>query len=97
MIAIVPAGAGTGQVFWDKDKQCVQVRVEDRGEGIAVENLPQATLKRGYSTKSTLGHGMKMMLQTAGCLWLLTGPTGTIVVLEQDASPPDKDDVSGWL
>ena len=97
MNAVVHAGAGTGQVFWDKETQCVQVRVEDQGEGIAVENLPQATLKRGYSTKSTLGHGMKMILQTAGCLWLLTGPTGTIVVLEQDAHPSKDDDVSGWL
>ncbi len=97
MNAVVHAGAGTGQVFWDKEKERVQVRVEDQGEGIAVENLPQATLKRGYSTKSTLGHGMKMILQTAGCLWLLTGPTGTVVVLEQDAASRDNDDVSGWL
>ncbi len=96
MNAIVHAGAGTGQVLWDTGRQCVQVRIEDQGEGIAVENLPQATLKRGYSTKSTLGHGMKMILQTAGCLWLLTGPTGTTVVLEQDAHPTE-DDVSGWL
>lgn len=97
MNAVVHAGVGTGQVFWDKEKQSVQVRVEDQGEGITVENLPRATLKRGYSTKSTLGHGMKMILQTAGCLWLLTGPTGTVVVLEQDAHPSSSDDVSGWL
>ncbi len=97
MNAVVHAGSGTGQVFWDKERQCVQVRVEDQGEGIAVENLPQATLRRGYSTKSTLGHGMKMILQTAGCLRLLTGPTGTIVVLEQDAEPSGDTDVSGWL
>ncbi len=96
MNAVVHAGAGTGQVFWDTEQRCVHVRVEDQGEGITVENLPQATLKRGYSTKSTLGHGMKMILQTAGCLWLLTGPTGTTVVLEQDAAPSEAD-VSGWL
>lgn len=97
MNAIVHAGAGIAQVFWDKEKQRVQVRVEDQGSGISVENLPQATLKRGYSTKSTLGHGMKMILQTAGCLWLLTGPTGTTVVLEQDSASSDYQDVSGWL
>jgi GAF domain-containing protein len=97
MNAVVHAGSGTGQVFWDTENQRVQVRVEDRGEGISVENLPRATLKRGYSTKSTLGHGMKMILQTAGCLWLLTGPTGTTVVLEHDANMPDSEDVSKWF
>ena len=97
MNAVVHAGSGTGQVFWDREKQTVHVRIEDQGEGIPVENLPRATLKRGYSTKATLGHGMKMILQTAGCLWLLTGPTGTIVVLEQGPLPPDAGDATGWL
>ncbi len=96
MNAVVHAGKGTGQVFWDMEQQLVHVRVEDQGEGIAVENLPRATLKRGFSTKATLGHGMKMILQTAGCLWLLTGPTGTTIVLEQGPQPPDAD-FSGWL
>ena len=96
MNAIVHAGLGTGQVFWDTERQLVHVRVEDQGEGIAVENLPRATLKRGYSTKATLGHGMKMILQTAGCLWLLTGPTGTTVVLEQGPQPLEED-AAGWL
>ena len=97
MNAVVHAGAGIGQVFWDRGRQCVQVRVTDQGEGIAVNLLPQATLKRGYSTKSTLGHGMKMILQTASCLWLLTGPTGTTIVLEQDMAASESADVSGWL
>ena len=97
MNAIVHAGAGTGQVFWDPERHLVQVRVEDQGEGISVENLPRATLKRGFSTKATLGHGMKMILQTVGCLWLLTGPQGTVVVLEQGVQSPDGPDVSGWL
>ena len=97
MNAVVHAGSGTGQVFWDAAQQVVHVRVEDEGEGILVENLPRATLKRGYSTKATLGHGMKMILQTTACLWLLTGPTGTIVVLEQRPLTPEADDVAGWL
>lgn len=97
MNAVLHAGSGTGQVFWDEDSQRVQVRVEDQGEGISVENLPHATLQRGYSTKATLGHGMKIILQTASCLWLLTGPTGTTVVVEQDCSPPLTDDTAGWF
>lgn len=97
MNAVVHAGSGTGQVFWDQKQQSVQIRIEDQGEGILVENLPRATLKRGYSTKATLGHGMKMILQTASCLWLLTGPTGTTVVLEQWPELLDTTDVAGWL
>ena len=64
------------------------MRVEDQGGGIAVENLPRATLSRGFSTKATLGHGLKMMIETADRLYLLTGPSGTTVVLEQERDKP---------
>ncbi len=65
----------------------MQVRVEDRGQGISLEHLPKATLARGYSTKASLGHGFKMM-QQIDRVYVLTGPTGTVVVLEQDCSEP---------
>ena len=97
MNAIVHAGEGTGQVFWERGAGVIQVRISDRGEGIAVENLPRATLERGYSTKATLGHGMKMMLQTTDALWLLTGATGTTVVLMQQPHSPEEEELGGWL
>lgn len=87
MNAAVHAGAGTGQVS-TSEKGTVQVRVEDHGTGISMENLPRAALSRGFSTKATLGHGLKMMLQTADRLFLLTGPGGTTVVMEQDREAP---------
>ena len=65
----------------------VQVRVEDQGQGISLEHLPKATLARGYSTKASLGHGFKMM-QQIDRVYVLTGPTGTVVVLEQDRDEP---------
>jgi len=65
----------------------VQVRVEDEGHGISLEHLPKATLARGYSTKASLGHGFKMM-QQVDRVYVLTGPTGTTVVLEQDRDEP---------
>ena len=65
----------------------VQVRVEDNGHGISLEHLPKATLARGYSTKASLGHGFKMM-QQIDRVYVLTGPTGTTVVLEQDREEP---------
>lgn len=58
-----------------------------------MENLPRATLSRGFSTKATLGHGLKMMIETADRLYLLTGPSGTIIVLEQERDKP----LPAWL
>jgi anti-sigma regulatory factor (Ser/Thr protein kinase) len=74
MNAVTHAREGTADIRADEQEGLVQVWVEDRGEGIEVNHLPQATLKRGYTTAGTLGHGFKMMLQTADRLWLLTGP-----------------------
>ncbi len=84
MNAAVHAGEGTGLVFVDAQSDMVQVRVTDRGSGISLENLPHATLQKGFTTAGTLGHGMKMMLQTADRVYLLTGPSGTTVVIEQE-------------
>lgn len=87
MNAIVHAGGGTGHVSLTA-RGTVQVRVEDHGTGITLENLPRAALERGFSTKETLGHGLKMMLETADRVFLLTGPTGTTLILEQDRVAP---------
>ncbi len=92
MNAVVHGGGGTGQVSVSTDGT-VQVRVVDQGEGIAIENLPRATLSRGFSTKATLGHGLKMMLDTADHIFLLTGPAGTTIVLEQERVSP----LPAWL
>ncbi|MCW3058570.1 MAG: histidine kinase [Capsulimonas sp.] len=92
MNVIVHAGGGTAYVSHGDDG-VVQVRVEDQGLGITMENLPKAAFARGFSTKSTLGHGLKMMLETADRVYLLTGSTGTIVVLEQERVPP----LPAWL
>jgi anti-sigma regulatory factor (Ser/Thr protein kinase) len=84
MNAAVHVGKGIGQVFVDTQSDMVQVRVTDHGSGISLENLPHATLRKGFTTAGTLGHGMKMMLQTADRVFLLTGPGGTCVVIEQE-------------
>ncbi len=91
MNAAVHAGGGQGRVCGSGDT--IQVWVEDQGQGIDVAHLPRATLEKGYSSAGTLGHGMKMILQTADRLYLLTDPTGTTVVLEQDRVPP----IARWL
>ena len=92
MNAVVHAGGGTAGVSASAEG-IVQVRVEDQGTGITMENLPKAALSRGFSTKATLGHGLKLMLETVDHLYLLTGPGGTTIVLEQERDKP----VPAWL
>ena len=82
MNAIQHAGGGVARVCSD-GARAVQVWVEDTGSGITIQDLPRATLERGYSGAGTLGHGFWLALQTVDCLYLLTGPDGTTVVLEQ--------------
>ena len=88
MNAVVHVGEGVGQVFVSESGDRVQVRVTDRGPGIALENLPHATLKKGYSSAGTLGYGMTMMLQTTDHVFLATGVNGTTAVLEKDRIAP---------
>lgn len=87
MNAAVHAGGGQGRVYTG-GQGTVQVWIEDQGRGIDVDDLPRAALSKGYTTAGSLGHGMKMMLESTDRLWLLTGPAGTTVVIEQDRLPP---------
>jgi anti-sigma regulatory factor (Ser/Thr protein kinase) len=91
MNAVTHAGGGTADIYVSGNE--VQVWIEDQGHGIEMNRLPDATLKHGHSTTGTLGHGFKMMLQAIDRLWLLTGPTGTTVVLEQGREAP----LPNWL
>jgi anti-sigma regulatory factor (Ser/Thr protein kinase) len=86
MNAVVHAGGGTGEVR--AAGGVVQVWITDHGTGISVENLPKATIERGFSTAGTMGHGFWLMLKTCDTVWLLTGPDGTTVVLQQHPEPP---------
>ena len=81
--ALSHAGGGVGAVFVEPGRR-IQIKIADHGAGIALEDLPKATLARGYSTRATLGHGFKIVLQTTDHVYLLTDPTGTTVVLEQE-------------
>ncbi|MCW3059487.1 MAG: two-component hybrid sensor and regulator [Capsulimonas sp.] len=89
MNSVVHVGAGTAHVSLRRGDGLVRVRVEDTGPGITLEQLPKATLQKGYTTAGTFGHGMKMMLYTVDRVFLLTGPDGTTVVLEQNRDAPD--------
>jgi PAS domain S-box-containing protein len=93
MNAVVHANGGTARILSDAVNGRVQVWVTDTGTGIALTHLHRATLERGFTTAGTLGQGFNLTLKTCDRLYLLTGPTGTTVVLEQErtAPPPDWD------
>jgi len=93
MNAVVHAGGGTAIVSVSQQQRIVQVRIEDTGMGIDMSRLPRATLDRGYTSGEGFGHGFWLMLNTTDRVWLLTGATGTTVVIEHGSEPQPP----GWL
>jgi signal transduction histidine kinase len=88
MNAVTHAGGGSATICTDP-AGTVQVWIADHGAGIDLAQLPQATLEKGYTTTGTLGHGFFLILKSVDRLYLLTGPTGTTIVLEQERVEPE--------
>ena len=86
---VTHGGGGEGCAYADPDNGSVQVWVDDNGNGIAENLLHRATLEQGFTTAGSLGQGFPLMLRTADRVFLLTGNTGTTVVLEMDRFAPD--------
>ncbi|MBC8140054.1 MAG: ATP-binding protein [Armatimonadetes bacterium] len=86
MNALRHAGGGTVRGYRHGDT--AQVWVEDAGRGIALDKLPIATLKQGYSTMGTAGQGWFLMLSFVDAAFLYTDATGTTIVLEMRREPP---------
>ena len=79
--AVVHAPGGVAEIRAGETGQ-VQVWVRDTGKGIDDALLHRATLEAGFSSKGTLGQGFSLMVSTCHRVYLLTGSTGTVVVLE---------------
>ena len=93
MNAVVHGKNAVGRVHIDRSAGKAQVWISDEGVGISESSIHRATLEKGFTTAGTLGHGFWIMLKTADRIYLLTGPTGTTVVLEQGKHPPEPE----WL
>jgi len=91
MNAVRHGGGGTGRIC--AGGGVIQVWTEDRGKGIDLKNLPRAVAERGYTTGGGFGHGFFLMISSVDRVYLLTGPEGTTVVLEQGVEPP----APAWL
>ncbi|MES2465579.1 MAG: ATP-binding protein [Armatimonadota bacterium] len=92
MNAVQHAGGGTVRVYGNSS--AVQVWIKDVGKGIELSNLPRVTLEPGFGTGGGgIGHGFSLMILCCDRVFLLTGPSGTTVVLEQERTPPEP----AWL
>ena len=92
MNAATHGGGGEGRIAVDPATGRIQVWITDGGSGIAEDALPKV-LEKGVSTAGSLGHGFWLMLRTCDRIYLLTGPEGTTLVLEQNRTPPEP----AWL
>ncbi|CAN0233026.1 unnamed protein product, partial [Phaeothamnion confervicola] len=72
---------GRGQILLSEDR--IIARISDRGEGIQAEDIPASILQPGYSTAVSLGMGYTIMMEMSDCIWLASGPEGTVVQLER--------------
>jgi PAS domain S-box-containing protein len=85
--AVKYGGGGTARIHGDSSSGILQVWIVDQGPGIA-EDLIHRAVERGYTTAG-FGHGMFFMQSCTDRLYLLTGPTGTTVVLEIERIAPE--------
>ena len=93
MNAVVHGGGGEAILRADDAGKTVQVWITDDGGGIGMDFLHKATLERGFTTAGSLGHGFWLMMKTADRIFLLTGATGTTLLLEQERTIP----LPAWL
>mgnify|MGYP003884157607 CR=1 FL=1 len=83
--------ASKGRVYAGVEGDEVWVGTEDHGPGMESLVLPGAVLRRGFSTKPSLGLGFSIMLDVADHVLLKTGPEGTTVVLFKGAEEKTRD------
>ena len=76
--------AKSATVYAGLGHDTVWVGVSDTGPGIDSLILPKAILKRGFSTKPSMGLGYSIMLEVSDRVLLNTGFSGTTVVLVKD-------------
>ena len=73
--------AQKGQVNFGSKANTIWVAISDNGQGISTLAIPSATLRKGCSSKISMGLGYSIMLEASDNILLSTGPQGTTVVL----------------
>lgn len=84
--ALLHGKGGIATVAHDEDH--LRFRIQDNGEGIEPEDIPNATLVKGWSKRASLGLGFTIINELADRVYMSTGPGGTSLILEMDLVPP---------
>ncbi len=72
---------GEGKIVVCLLENSIRIIIQDNGPGIDISQLPQVTLRKGYSTKLSLGYGFTIMLDYLDQL-IMSTKGGTTLVLE---------------
>jgi PAS domain S-box-containing protein len=78
--------ASGGRVYAGVYGKEVWAGIADQGPGIESILLPSSVLRRGFSTKTSMGFGYAIMLDVSDRILLSTGPEGTTVILIKNRS-----------
>jgi anti-sigma regulatory factor (Ser/Thr protein kinase) len=89
--AIVHGGGGRAVVY--ADDAALWLHIVDHGPGIDQDELPRATLVKGYSTITSLGMGFSIMLELADAVRLATCANGTQILIEMKIAPSMSNDL----
>ncbi|NDD30350.1 MAG: PAS domain-containing protein [Proteobacteria bacterium] len=92
---------GGGGIFRISDvppghREGARLSLEDKGNGINFSELPQAILKRGYSTAVSMGLGYTLILDMMDAVFLATDANGTSLVMEAALHPVNAE-LEAWL
>jgi len=69
------------KIYAGVNDKSIWVAVSDTGQGISTMLLPGATLRRGFSSKISMGMGYTIMMEETDNIMLSTDSSGTTVVL----------------
>ncbi|NGQ94909.1 ATP-binding protein [Brevibacillus sp. SYP-B805] len=78
--ALKHAETGYMQVWADESRMLIVIA--DQGKGIELQDLPKATLLKGYSTTGSMGAGFLLMSKFSDRVYLKSDQYGTTVALE---------------
>jgi HD-GYP domain-containing protein (c-di-GMP phosphodiesterase class II)/anti-sigma regulatory factor (Ser/Thr protein kinase) len=72
----------------------LQFLISDKGSGIPLHEIPKTILVSGYSSKKSLGQGLKVITNFSDGVQIYTSPDGTSILLEYKQKEVIKEELS---